>query len=283
MNYSSAEAHTLFNFMVTLRESSRMEHFNELVPLLAEDCLLESEWLSVHETGKTAVKAWLDDALEDRCNKNIVWHYGVAEILSAPDASALQGPFGFHIQRETDCDCNSILITADVDTQGKVNRIRIVDAEPYTFQVFFRCIRLIDYSGDRENGPNTFMLPDTYWDYLRVGMACDGFRISKHSRIFPGVLLEGLGWWRRFCKAKYYDDAFEKLTGVSYFSDRCVRPESAIILGRSGKHMWENREHALAMANHLTAWAAGIPDRSRRLRLYEYPTFIDCIPGGFYD
>ncbi|MCR5575780.1 MAG: hypothetical protein K6F56_02100 [Oscillospiraceae bacterium] len=283
MNYYSADAHTLLDFMVTMRESSNMEHFNELAPLLAEDCLLESEWLSVHEEGKTAVKAWLDNALEDRWNKNIVWHYGVAEILSAPDTAALQGPFGLHILRETDGGYNNIVITAAVDTQGKVDRIRIDDAGLYALQVFSRCFRMKRKSEDWNDPSNAFLMPDTYWDYLRVGMTCAECHISKISPVFPNSLLEGLSWWRRFCKAINFDAAFEELTGTDYPSGRCERPESARLLGWMGKRLWENREHALAMADHLTAWTESLPDRSEMLRLRDYPRNLDWIGGVIND
>lgn len=275
MNYYSAEAHALCRFMVALRESAYMERFDALVPLLAEDCLLESEWLSVRESGKTAVKAWLDVALEDRWNKNIIWHYGVAEILSAPDAFALQGPFGLHILRETDDEHNSILITAAVDARGKVNRIRIEDAGPYTLQVFFHCIRLRGDTEEQKDSSFSFLLPDTYWDYLQVGMACAGLPVSTRSRLSPDKLLEGLDWWRRFCGAINYDAAFEDLAGADYSSGRCEHLENACILGKAGKQMWKNRGKALSMAEHLAGWTAGVSDRCQLLRLCEYPTNIE--------
>lgn len=282
MNYTSAETDALYRFMLTARESLWMEHFNCLTPMLAEDCLLESPWLSVREEGITAVKAWLDDALEDRWVKNIVWHYGVAEIRNALESSAHEGPFGLHILRETDGEYNSILVTAALDAERKVNLIRIDDAGPYTLQVFMRCILFQDFSEMREDPTNAFLLPDPYWQYLQIGMACVGRPVYPRILLRKDELLEGLDHWRRFCLAESFDAAFEEAAGADYAAGRCERPETAQLLGRMGKDLWESRGFALSMADRLKRWAEGFVNRCAMLKLREYPTRRDLSSGRFF-
>ena len=282
MNYSSAETDALYRFMLMARESLWMEHFNCMMPMLAEDCLLESPWLSVHKEGKMAVKAWLDDALEDRWVKNIVWHYGVAEIRNAPESSVHEGPFCLHSLRETDGEYNSILITAALDTQRRVNRIWISDGRPWSLRRFTRCIRFQDFSEIREDPANAFLLPDPYWHYLRIGMACADRPVYPRILLRKDELLEGLDYWQRFCLAESFDTAFEEAAGADYAAGRCERPETAQLLGRLGKDMWENRGFALSMADRLKRWTESFDDRFAMLKLREYPTRRDLSSGRLF-
>ncbi len=282
MSYTSAETDALYRFMIMARESLWMEHFNCLTPMLAEDCMLESPWLSVREEGKTAVKAWLDEALEDRWVKNIIWNYGVAEIRNAPESSAHEEPFGLHILRETDGEYNNILVTAVLNAERKVNRIRIVDAGPYTLQVFMRCILFQDFSEMYENPANAFLLPDTYWHYFQIGMACTGRSVYPRVLLRKDELLKGLDHWRRFCLAESFDAAFEEAAGVDYAAGRCERPETAQLLGRMGKELWEGRGFALSMADRLKRWAECFDDRCAMVKLREYPMRRDLSSGRVF-
>ncbi len=270
MKYCSDEARAQYRFMVMMRESYWMEHFNSLAPLLAEDCMLESQWLSVYENGKAAVKAFLDKSLEERWNKNIVWHYGVAEILKAPDASDRAGLFGLHIKRETDEAYNSILVTAEMDEQGHAKRLWIENAALYMFQVFLRCVSIELSSETGMDPPGAFLLPDTYLDYLGLGMAYAGRQLRlPRSHLWQEELLKAIDTWRSFCFSDRFDEAFETMAGVNYAAGTVERPQVAGLLGLRGKGMWENRHRSFSMIDLLAEWAENFGDGNVLLRLRE--------------
>lgn len=257
MKYDSAEAHAQYRFMVALREGSHMEHFNDLFPLLVPGCILDSPWLSVHEVGSTAVKAFLDDALEDRWQRNITWNYGVAEILTAPEGSEGKGLFGLYIRRETNGPYNNIMITAAMDDRGKAERIWIEDARSYRFRVFLCCICIADRTSDAEGSPLPFLMPDPYWEYLRLGLLrATGRRFISHRAPFSlQQLRDALFSWRAVFQAESYDIAFEELAGVDYRAGRCRYPEIAALLGEQGKDLWKKRREGRAVWYELSEWA----------------------------
>ena len=257
MKYDSAEAHAQYRFMVALREGFRMEHFHGVLPFLAPDCILDSPWLSVYEDGNVAVKAFLDKALEDRAKRNLRWYYGVAEILSSPNAPERSGLFGLHIRRDTDEAYNSILITATMDDQGKAKQIRIEDARAYRFRVFLRCICIVDRASDAAESPLPFLLPEPYLEYLQLGLTrvTGGHFISRRAPLSLQQFQDALSFWYTVYLAESYDIAFEELAGVNYRTGHCQFPGIAALLGRQGKHLWENRQENRTICLELCEWA----------------------------
>ena len=268
MKYDSAEAHAQYRFMVALREGFRKEHFHSVLPLLAPDCILDSPWLSVYEDGNVAVKAFLDKALEDRAERNIRWDYGVAEILSSPDASERSGLFGLHIRRDTDEAYNNILITAAMNDQGKAERIWIEDSRSYRFRVFQRCVCIVDRASGTAGFPTPFLMPEPFLEYLQLGLTrvLGEHFISRRAPFSLQQFQDALSFWYTVCLAESYDIAFEELAGVNYRTGHCQIPGVAALLGRQGKHLWENRQGSRTMCLELCEWADSA-DRSPSLWL----------------
>lgn len=257
MKYHATEAHAQYRFMVALREGSHMEHFNNLFPLLAPDCILDSSWLSVHEVGNIAIKAFLDDSLEDRWQRNITWNYGVAEILATPEGSEGKGLFGLHIRRETNEPYNNILITAAMDDQGKAKQIWIEDARSYRFRVFQRCVCIVDRASGTAGFPTPFLMPEPFLEYLQLGLTrvLGEHFISRRAPFSLQQFQDALSFWYTVCLAESYDIAFEELAGLNYRTGHCQFPGIAAVLGRQGKHLWENRHETRTMCIELSEWA----------------------------
>lgn len=173
MKYDTVEAHTQYRFLHALREALRRRSSDGIFVLLADDCSLESEYYSAHKHGKAEVEAFLEQSLSERWTTSDLFSYDLAEIRETPDAP--DGLFGVQIRcGGSDNYHYSVLITTEIDSQGKAKQLRIEDAGTCMIRLFERVFCLTSEKDRDPELPVPFLLPGVYWDYLRFGLqACD--------------------------------------------------------------------------------------------------------------
>ncbi len=272
MDRFSTKTYDLYHFIVTMRECYQIGCFNRLLPLLSDDCLLESHLTSSQESGKTAVINYFEDSCYEYQLKDSLSNYGLVEILSTPDASRLEGQFALNLKVDEelfDESSNDVLIIPKMGIFGKIEWISVVESAQYIFQVFQRYIEIKDVCPASQVPQSSFFLPDIYEDFLQLGLIVSGWKdTSKNTRFSMQQLHDALYFWMAFCISPSFDIAFEEMCGINYNDGYYKVPEAAELLGRKGKQMWDNRKPGLKMFNTVSSWAGTYNNQNAMFYLY---------------
>ena len=273
----------LFDVLCALRKGYRTGDFGELFPLLAQDCVMESQWVLAPNTGYDAVVSYLTGKGETLAKKDCFPDCSIVELIgncnpvenaavivngeearrSSVGLMYTPGKLCMLMEQTINGETNGVIVDVRLNEAGKVKRIDLCMPELFRYREFYTYVCFFPTAADWEEGeeyhPNQEHLvrvSEDYYEELYLFLACAGDRFDEYDdlRIPMDHWRKALGYWKEFTAAASFDEAFEKITGVDYEKGTIQNPEAGRQLGRISKDTWDNRYINRTMLNDLTEW-----------------------------
>lgn len=272
-----------FDVLCALRKGYRTGDFGKLFPYLAQDCVMESQWVLTPNTGYDAVASYFIEKgktlAENDCFPNCsiveltgncspVKNSAVSVNDEEPKTSSVgliykPGKLCMLIEQRINDETKDVLVDFSIDDAGMVKRIDLCMPELFKYRYFCEYVCFFPTTAEWEEGEeyhsdqeHLVRVSEYYYGELYLFLACAGEQFDEYEdlRIPMNHWCHALGYWKDFMRAVDFDEAFEKIAGVDYDSGTVQNPDAAKRLGRIGKEMWENRHVNEIMLDDLIEW-----------------------------
>ena len=290
MNCKMEENSRLYDVLSVLEDGYTTGNFEGLFPFLAQDCVMESQWVLTPNTGYEAVTAYFTgkgntlaksgnfpscSIVELLGNCNPVKNASVSLNGGKPEVASLglmytPGKLCLEMRQTIDDKENVVIVDATLNEYGLVKRIDLCMPELFKYRDFYTFVDFYpvtdDWNEENDNYDNRehlIRVSEPYYGFLYLFMDCAGEGFDEYGDLHVPMKtwLDTLDYWKSFVTADNFDEAFEKIAGVDYDSNTIQNQGAAKHLGRSGKHMWEDRENSRNLLEGLIEWTELYKDK----------------------
>ncbi len=272
----------LFDVLAALKKGYRTGEFGDLFPFLAEDCVMESQWVMTPNTGYDAVVSYFTHKGKSIADSNSFPECSVVELIGninpvrnakvrlngeAPKPASIglfydAGKLCLYMEQTLNGETNGVLADVTLNKEGMVKRIDICMPELFNFRAFYTYVEFFpttkdwDESDDNASREHLVRVSEPYYGELYLFLSCAGENFDEYGdlRIPMDHWCEALNCWKQFVSAESFDEAFEVIAGVDYKAGTVQNSSAAKQLGRSGKGLWEDRENSRNMVEALIEW-----------------------------
>ena len=290
MNCKMEANSRLYDVLSVLEDGYTTGNFERLFPLLAQDCVMESQWVPTPNTGYKAVKAYFTGKgnslaksgnfpgcsiveLLGNCNpiKNalVSLNGGKTEVASLGRIYT-PGKLCLEMRQTIDDKENVVIVDVTLNESGLVKRIDLCMPELFKYRDFYTFVDFYpvtnewnEENDDYDNREHLIRISEPYYEYLYLFMDCAGVEFDEYGDIHIPMKtwLDTLAYWKSFVSADNFDEAFETIAGVDNDSNTIQNQGAAKHLGRSGKRMWEDRENSKSLLEGLIEWTELYKDK----------------------
>lgn len=252
-----------YEYLGVISNGYETSDFTQVFPLLAEDCILESQLGEENKTvsGYEAVVLYfsevrsgiLDSASFPSCTTN--------EFVEWPEEDGLgkyypECDFCLIIEQENGDEMDETVLRIQLNEDEKISHIIIGVPESFQVRCFYTVARLVPGSDDSEIDEAEIFVSDDYGNelYLFLGMADIAFDEYDDIQIPMDKWQEALSYWERFYSFETFDEAFEDACGIDYKTFTIEDEETRDYLSYNGEEMWSNRYNSKNMLSALVEW-----------------------------
>ena len=290
MNCKMEENSRLYDVLSVLEDGYTTGNFEGLFPFLAQDCVMESQWVLTPNTGYEAVTAYFTgkgntlaksgnfpscSIVELLGNCNPVKNASVSLDDGKPEATSLglmytPGKLCLEMRQTIDDKENAVIVDVTLNESGLVKRIDLCMPELFNYRGFYTFVEFYpvtddcnEENGDYDNREHLIRVSAPYYRFLYLFMDCAGKAFDEYGdlHIPMKTWLDTLDYWKSFATADNFDEAFEKIAGVDYDSNTIQNQGAAKYLGESGTRMWEDRENSRNLLEGLIEWTELYKDK----------------------
>ena len=283
MNCRMEENSRLFDVLCALEKGYRTGDFGELFPFLAQDCVMESQWVLTPNIGYDAVVSYFtgkgktlakNDCFPDcsivelvgNCNpmeNATVIVNGKETGMSSAGLMYTPGKLCMLMEQTINDETNGVIVDVMLDEAGMIKRIDLCMPEMFKYRYFYTYVCFFPTTADWEEGEeyhpdqeHLVRVSEDYYGELYLFLGCAGYRFDEYEdlRIPMDHWCKALDYWKEFISAASFDEAFEKIAGVDYDNGTIQNPEAGIRLGRIGKDSWDNRYTNRTLFDGLIEW-----------------------------
>lgn len=249
--------------------------FSTVFPYLAENCVMESQWVLTPNEGYQAVVDYLAGKGETLKRTGSFPSCSIVELVGGMN---LIKDADFHVNGEKTHGSFSLLYnsgelcllmeqTIDDKTNGVMLRIKLTDdykiarvdlCDPALFQYrdFYTFVSFYPANGENELKEGRMRVSEPYYPelYLFLGMVGEDFDEYDDMNIPMDKWIAFLEKWKSFYSFKTFDEAFENACGIDY-DNFTAKDEAALRrLSSMGDDIWENRQKNPSMLHALIEW-----------------------------
>ena len=287
----------LFDVLSALRKGYSTGDFEGLFPYLAQDCVLESQWVLTPLCGYEEVVTYFSgkgkSIARDKCFPSCY----IVELIgdcnpSGPAAVSMKGVVPHNpsfdemnaagklcllMEQTIDGETNGLLVDIQLNEEENVKRIDLCVPELFRFQGFYTYVSFFPTGDDWVEGENyheeqehQVLVSEPYYGALYLFLACAGDRFDEYDdlRIPMDNWCKALNFWNQFVDALSFDDAFETIAGIDYNKGTVRNPDAAVRVGSVGENLWKRRQETKTMLDNLMEWTEQIKDSYSYINSY---------------
>lgn len=266
----------LYDVLDTLGDGYRRGVFSGFFKYLADDCVLESQWVTDPVVGYDEVVRYFNekgqslsetgvfpvcDIVELLGNYNPVRNAeivvnGTSEKVASVGLLYTPGKLCMLMEQEVGQESVKVLVDVTIDGWGTVKRIDLCMPELFGYRDFYTFVDFLPATSEKENEDARIRISEPYYGELYLFFTCANDHFDEYDDLHIPMQrwCEILDYWKMFLDAKNYDQAFEMIAGVDYEAGTIAKPEVAIMLGRIGKGLWDGRQESRVMLEGLLEW-----------------------------
>ena len=266
---------------VVLRElSSGYEtgDFKSFFPFLADDCVLESQWVLMPNEGKDSVIKYLKGkgkTLKRTKSFPMCCVYEIiGDITTVTNATVTTdfrsyekaslslmhtpGKLCLMLTQKLENETVNMVIDVTLGDDGLVRRIDLCNPDFYRCRPFETYVRLNPGDEVVDEDDDSVLVPEEYYPemYTFLSMADVDFDEYDEVKMPMDKWIVALRYWDRFYATGNFDEVFEELAEVSYVGNswEIKNQEAACKLSRFGKRIWDNRAMGKILLKRLLEW-----------------------------
>ena len=250
-------------------------NFSTVFPYLAENCVMESQWVLTPNEGYQAVVDYLTGKGETLKRTgsfpscSIVELVGGMNLIKDADfhvnGEKTHGSFGLLynsgelcllMEQTIDDKTNCVMLRIKLTEDNKIARVDLCDPGLFQYRDFYTFVSFYPANGENELKEGRMRVSEPYYPelYLFLGMVGEAFDEYDDMNIPMDKWIAFLEKWKSFYSFKTFDEAFENACGIDY-SNFTAKDEAALRrLSTMGDDIWENRQKNPTMLHALIEW-----------------------------
>lgn len=281
-----------YKFLDLISDGYEKGDFEPLFPHLANDCVLESQWVLTPNEGYDAVKAYLSgkgDALKKSGSFpscSIQELVGTINSINNGDINVSgekqcgsvglwypSGELCLLMEQTIDDKTNGVILRIKLNDEEKISRLDLCMPELFQYRGFYPFVSLypcadeetvLDHAKIRVSEPYYSEL------YLFLGMAGEEFDEYNGLHVPMEKWVKCLECWKRFYSFNTFDEAFEDACGIDYKNFTVRDEEARRRLGCNGGNIWYNRNNNANMLDGLIEWTEKYKDAWNYIHVYGF-------------
>lgn len=284
-------ATVIYDYLNMISEGYENGDFTPLYPYLAEDCVLESQWVKTSNVGYDAVVSYLSGkgetlkitGLFPTCS--IQELVGNATLMNNVDVNVngerTYGTVGFYYQsgelcllmeQTIDNKKNGVLLRIQLNEDEKISRISLCMPELFEYREFYTYVQFYPCIGDDEIDMGKIRISESYYIelYFFIYMVGESFGEYDNLHIPMEKWIKALEQWKRFYSHETFDEAFEEFCGVDYNNFTVKDEEVREHLSYDGNDLWNNRIYNAQMLDGLIEWTDKYKDKCDYINTYGF-------------
>ncbi len=243
--------------------------FTPLFPHLAEDCVMESQWVLTPNEGYDAVVSYLTGKGETLKRTGSFPSYSIQEIVGSHSF----GELCLLMEQTIDDKTNSVILCIKLNEEEKISRIDLCAPELFQYRDFYTCVSLYPCADEETMLDSAkIQVGEPYYSelYLFLGMVGEEFNERDDLHIPMEKWVEFLKCWKHFYSFKTFDEAFEDACGIDYTNFTVKDEDARQRLGYNGNDIWNNRKNNAYMLNGLIEWTNKYKDTWSHIHIFGY-------------
>ena len=208
MNCKMEENSRLYDVLSVLEDGYTTGSFEGLFPFLAQDCVMESQWVLTPNTGYEAVTAYFSGKGNTLAKSGNFPHCSIVELLGncdlvksasvslnggKPDVAALglmytPGKLCLEMRQTIDDKENAVIVDVTLNESGLVKRIDLCMPELFKYRGFYTFVDFYpvtdewnEENDDYDNREHLIRISEPYYGYLYLFMNCAGEEFDKYG------------------------------------------------------------------------------------------------------
>ena len=281
-----------YKYLDLISDGYEKGDFAPLFPYLAEDCVLESQWVLTPNEGYDAVVSYLTkkgETLKESgsfptCyiqelvgNINTIKDVDINVCGEKKHGSAgLYYPCGelcLLMEQTIDEKKNGVILRIKLNENEKISRIDLCMPELFQYRDFYTFVSLYPCA-DEETMLDTakIRVSEPYYSelYLFFGMVGEDFDEYDDMHIPMEKWIEFLERWKRFYSFRTFDEAYEDACGIDYNNFTVKDADAKRRLGYNGADIWSNRNNNANMLEGLIEWTNKYKDTWSHIHVYGF-------------
>ena len=286
MNSKMEENRCLYEWLTLIAKGYCTGDFSDVFPVLAPDCVFESQWVLRPNVGYDEVTSYLTGKGKTliktgsfpKCamvelvgNVNPIRNTSVIVNGGTPQSGSVGLMYtpckpALYLEQTINGKTNNMLIDVTIDKTGMVKRIDLCMCELFRFRGFIKHMKLfpINTIGQKDDGQEHLVrVNQPYFDELYMFMPIPGLGEEEYNyyglsfgelNIDMDIWCDALDKWRAFLDTNNIDEAYQMIADVDHDTRTIRNPEAAEYFERVGRKIWENRTNSKQMLKDLTEW-----------------------------
>ena len=249
--------------------------FSTVFPYLAENCVMESQWVLTPNEGYQAVVDYLTGKGETLKRTgsfpscSIVELVGGMNLIKDADfhvnGEKTHGSFGLLynsgelcllMEQTIDDKTNGVMLRIKLTEDNKIARVDLCAPELFQYRDFYTFVSFYPANKENEINEGRIRVSEPYYPelYLFLGMVGEAFDEYDDMNIPMNKWIAFLEKWKSFYSFKTFDEAFENACGIDYNNFTAEDKEALKRLSNMGDDIWENRQKNPTMLHALIEW-----------------------------
>ena len=281
-----------YKYLDLISDGYEKGNFAPLFPYLAEDCVLESQWVLTPNEGYDAVVSYLTkkgETLKESgsfptCyiqelvgNINTIKDVDINVCGEKKHGSAgiyyPSGELCLLMEQAIDEKTNGVIVRIQLNENEKISRIDLCMPELFQYRDFYTFVSLYPCE-DEETMLDAakIRISEPYYSelYLFFGMVGEDFDEYDDMHIPMEKWIEFLERWKRFYSFKTFDEAYEDACGIDYTNFTAKDADAKRRLGYNGADIWSNRNNNANMLEGLIEWTNKYKDTWSHIHVYGF-------------
>ncbi len=284
------QATLVYDYLLMLKNGYTSGDFAPVFPCLAQDCVMESQWVMEPNVGYDAVTDYLIGKAKTlkRTEKfpcGSIWELvgntnPVRNAEIHTDGEKTEGMVSLYypsgewcllLEQTIEDKTNKVVLRIQLNEEDQIARIDLCMPELFQSRYLRDYLLLYPAMEDgRELEEGRVMVNDHYYGEvdLFLGKVDIGFATYINLTIPMEDWIAFLDHWKRFYDARSFDEAFETACGIDYTRFTVEDEDARQILVNVGDQIWANRNHNRNMLEGLIEWTEKYKDEWTHINLY---------------
>ena len=281
-----------YKYLDLIDDGYRKGEFEPLFPYLADDCVLESQWVMTPNVGYDAVVSYLTGKGETLKRTGSYPSCSIQELVGNLNTikdvdinvggEKKHGSVGLYypsgelcllMEQTIDDKTNGVILRIKLNEDEKISRIDLCMPELFQYRDFYTFVSLYPCADEETMLDSArIRVSEPYYSelYLFLGMVGEEFDEYDDLYIPMEKWLKFLECWKRFYSFQTFDEAFEDACGIDYTNFTVKDEDARRRLGYNGDNIWNNRKNNAYMLNGLIEWTNKYKDTWSHIHVYGF-------------
>lgn len=265
----------MYTYLEAFEKGYSSGDFLDAFPHLADNCVMESQWVLTPNEGYHAVVDYFAGKGETLKRTGLFPSCSIVELVGGmnlikdvdlhANGEEAHGSFGLPynsgelcllMKQTIDDETIGVMLCMKLADDYKIARVDLYDPGLFQYRDFYTFVRFYPANGENEIAEGKIRVSEPYYPecYLFLGMAEVKFDEYDDMNIPMEKWIAFLEKWKRFYSFKTFDEAFEDACGIDYNNFTAENPAALRLLSNVGDDIWANRQKNPTMLYALIEW-----------------------------